>query len=191
MNRILTITVLATLIVSLVLGLTIRERALAQSNREDKVAIKSLVLSGTEAFNRHEDEEAIKSLILAWTEASNRHDAKAGTAFFTLDADYVNVFGRWSKGVTEIEKFRKERYDTALKESKITPIDIQIRFIRPDVAIVHELHDFRGMVGPNGEKMPTQRELGIRVLVKEHGKWFVTAFHNTVVRPVESPARKK
>jgi len=78
-----------------------------------------------------------------------------------------------------------------LKEAKITPIDIQIRFIRPDVAIAHEVHDFSGMLGSNGEKMPTQRELSIRVLVKEHGKWLVTAFQNTVVRPVGSPTREK
>ena len=171
MKRILTITVPAIVTISLVLGFTIRERALAESNRKD--------------------EEAIRSLILAWTEASNRHDAKAGTAFFTPDADFVNVFGSWSKGVTEIERFRKERYDTALKEAKITPLDISIRFIRPDVAIAHELHDLSGMLGANGEKMPTQRELSIRVLVKEQGKWHVSAFQNTTVRPVGSPAREK
>jgi len=160
----------AVVVISLVLSFMVNQNASAQGTRKD--------------------EEAIRSLLIAWTEASNAHDAKAGTAFFTPDADYVNVLGSWSKGVSAIEKFRKDRYDTVLKESKITPIDIQIRFIRRDVAVVHELHDFSGMLGPNGEKMPTQRELGIRVLVKQRGKWLVTAFHNTVVRPTASLGEK-
>ena len=47
-------------------------------------------------FSRAEEEEAIRSVILASIETFNRHDAKAGTGFFTADADFVNVFGRWS-----------------------------------------------------------------------------------------------
>ena len=171
MNRNLLNAVRAVAPVSLVLCLAVSEGALAQASRMD--------------------EEAIRKLLAAWTQASNNHDAKAGTAFFTSDADYVNVFGSWSKGATAIEKFRKDRYETVLKDSRIAPIDIKIRFIRPDVALVHELHDFSGMLGPNGEKMPTQRELGIRVLVKQHGKWLVAAFHNTVVRPAAASAGEK
>ncbi len=48
-----------------------------------------------------------------------------------------------------------------------------------------------GMLAPDGEKMPPHKELGIRVLVKQHGKWLITAFHNTMVRPAEPPARAK
>lgn len=81
--------------------------------------------------------------------------------------------------------------ETVLKEAKITLLDLRIRFIRPDVAIVHELHEMSGMLNDDGEKMPPDQELGIRVLVKEQGKWLITAFHNTIVRTVEPPARAK
>lgn len=39
--------------------------------------------------------------------------------------------------------------------------------------------------------MPPHQERSIRVLVKEHGKWLTTAFHNTIVRNAEPPIRGK
>jgi len=156
------ITVLTVGAASLALGYTILERTPAQNNRDDEKAIERVILDGIGAFNRH--------------------DAIAGTASFTEDADFVNVYGKWSRGATEIERSRKERFETALKEAKIKLLELHVRFIRPDVAIAHEAHELSGMLGPNGEKTPAQRELSIRVLVKEQGKWLVTAFHNTVVR---------
>lgn len=167
MKRNLAITVPAIIVFSLSLTFTVGESALAQGNQKDEEAIRKVILDGIEAFNRH--------------------DAKAGTVFFTEDADFVTVYGRWSRGAAEIERSRKERFETALKEAKIKLLDLRVRFIKPDVAIAHETHELSGMSGPKGEKMPTLRELSIRVLLKQQGKWLITAFHNTVVRPPESP----
>lgn len=171
MKQILAITVPAIVTISLALSLTIGESALAQSNRKDEAAIRKVILDGIESFNRH--------------------DAKAGTVFFAEDADFVNVYGRWSRGPADIERSRTERFQTALREAKIKLVDLRIRFIKPDVAIAHETHELSGMVGPDRERVPSQRELSIRVLVKKRGKWLVTAFHNTVVRAAESPTREK
>jgi uncharacterized protein (TIGR02246 family) len=166
MKRNLPIIVLAIIVISLALSFTVGESALAQGSHKDEEAIRKVILDGIEAFNRH--------------------DAKAGTVFFTEDADFVTVYGRWSKGAAEIERSRKERFETALKEAKIKLLDLRVRFIKPDVAIAHETHELSGMLSPKGEGMPTLRELSIRVLVKKRDKWLITAFHNTVVRAAES-----
>jgi uncharacterized protein (TIGR02246 family) len=128
MKRILAITVPAIVIISLALSLTIGESALAQGNRKDEEAIRKVILDGIEAFNRH--------------------DAKAGTVFFTEDADFVTVYGRWSRGAAEIERSRKERFETALREAKIKVVDLRVRLIKPDVALAHETHELSGMLGP-------------------------------------------
>ena len=132
MKRIFAITVQAVVITSLTLSLTIAESALAQSNRKDEAAIRKVILDGIESFNRH--------------------DAKAGTVFFAEDADFVNVYGRWSRGPADIERSRTERFQTALREAKIKLVDLRIRFIKPDVAIAHETHELSGMVGPDRER---------------------------------------
>ena len=139
-------------------------------------------ISQTQASSK--DEKAIRSLILERIESfNNKHEAPQSAAF-TPDADFVNVYGMWRRGPAEIEGRQGERMKTVLKDAKITVQDLRIRFVRPDVAIVHETHEMSGMRNDKGETMPPQQELSIRVMVKEQGKWLITAFHNTIVRPV-------
>jgi uncharacterized protein (TIGR02246 family) len=133
------------------------------------------------------DEQAIRKIVLDRIESFNRHEAPA-PGFFTADADFVNVYGMWRKGPAEIEQGQGERMRTVLKDARVTLRDLRIRFVRPDVAIVHQRHEMSGMLSPSGEKMPPHEEVGIRVMVKEQGTWLVTAFHNTIVRP-EQPRR--
>jgi len=136
--------------------------AQTQKHSKDEAIIRRFLLERIEAFNRHEGPQA---------------------AVYTSDADFVNVYGMWRKGPAEIEGRQKERMETVLKNAKITLIDLRIRFVRPDVAIVHQKHEMSGMLDAEGRTMPPHQELGIRVMVKEHGQWLTTAFHNTIVRP--------
>lgn len=142
------------------------------------------------AWASSEDEEAIRKICLDRIERFNTlHEPPQG-AHFTADADFVNVYGMWRRGAAEIERGQGERMKTVLKNAKITLEDLRIRFIKPDVAIVHQLHEMSGMLTPKGETMPPHRELSIRVMVKQEGKWLTTAGHNTIVRPPEpAPAK--
>jgi|SRR5438093_7381074 len=134
-----------------------------------------------------EDEDAITRICLERIERFNKTHEPPRAAEFTPDADFVNVYGMWRKGAAEIEARQGERMKTVLKEARITSLDLRIRFLRPDVAIVHQTQEMTGMLSLDGQKMPPHRERSIRVLVKEQGKWLTTAFHNTIVRDVEPP----
>lgn len=146
---------------------------------------------GSQASARSEDEEAIRRICLERIERFNSKHEPPLARDFTSDADFVNVYGMWRKGAAEIEARQKERMDTVLKEAKMTLLDLRVRFVRPDVAIVHQTHEMSGMLSSEGRKMPPHQERSIRVLVKEHGKWLTTAFHNTIVRNAEPPIRGK
>lgn len=141
--------------------------------------------------NRAEDENAVRRICLERIERFNKTHEPPRASEFTPDADFVNVYGMWRKGSAEIEARQGERMKTVLKEAKMTLLDLQIRFIRPDVALAHQTHEMSGMLSPDGQKMPPHRERSIRVLVKEQGRWLTTAFHNTIVREAEPPARTK
>lgn len=154
-------------------------------------AIGTLVtlLVGTVAGQRNQtktksDEEAIRKILLERVESFNRHEAPRANTF-TADADFVNVYGLWRKGAAEIEARQGERMQTVLKDAMMTLIELRVRFIKPDVAIVHQRHEIGGMRDAAGKTMPTVQELSIRVMVKQKAKWLTTAFHNTIVRPVE------
>ena len=133
------------------------------------------------------DEATIRKIILGRADSFNRHETPAPGSF-TADADFVNAYGMWRKGPEEIEARQGERMKTVLKDAQIKLVDVHIRFIRSDVAIVHQKHEMSGMLGAEGAKLPPQEELSIRVMVKERGEWLTTAFHNTIVRANEGSA---
>ena len=130
-------------------------------------------------------EAELKTHLLQTIERFNRHEMRPPESpGFTPDADFVNVQGRWMKGVDQIRRGQKEEGVTRLKDAQIKLVELDIRFIRPDVAIVHQLHVLSGKRRPeDGTPLPPQRQLSTRVLVKEQGQWITTAFQNTIVEP--------
>ena len=128
-------------------------------------------------------EEAIKSLMLQTTDAFNKHDAKAWAQFCTPDAQLVTVRGESMKGVAEIEKGLAAIFETRGRRATLRTLDIAVRFIRPDVALVHLTNEMSGVISADGQQQPSHHELSIRVVVKEREVWRITAFHNTIVQP--------
>ena len=132
------------------------------------------------AQDRLDDEGAIKRVIVAMDDAFNSH--KPDSALFTQDADFVNVNGTWLKGAADIESGRRTAFETRLKNAHTKSLEVRIRFIRPDVAIVHVTSETAGIATSDGRELPPQKELNIRVLTRENGRWLVAAFHNTPLR---------
>jgi len=128
------------------------------------------------------DEDAIKQVIAATTEAFSRHDAKAWVKFCTPDARLVTVRGESMNGVREIEKGLTTIFQTRGRNVTLNTLAVAVRFIRPDVALAHVTNQLSGLVNPEGQTLPSQQELSIRVLVKDQGAWRITAFHNTIVQ---------
>lgn len=128
------------------------------------------------------DEDAVKAVIAATTDAFTRHDAKAWVKFCTPDAQLVTVRGESMKGVAEIEKGLRRIFETRGRQVRLETLDVAVRFIRPDVALAHVTNELSGLVSPDGRTLPSHQELSIRVLVKDQGKWLITAFHNTILQ---------
>jgi uncharacterized protein (TIGR02246 family) len=147
------------------------------------------VIAKAQSQIRREDEEAIKHVIAETTEAFNKHDVKAFTRFYTPDAELVTVRGERMKGAAEIEKGLATIFATRATGATLKLLDVSIRFIKSDVAVAHVVNEMSGVTNAEGQKMPSHRELSIRVLVKQSGVWRVTAFHNTIINTPQTPAR--
>ena len=145
-------------------------------------ATPGLAAASAQTADTRADEEAIKALMLQTTDAFNRHDAKAWAQFCTPDAQLVTVRGESMKGVAEIEKGLATIFATRGRQSHLQTLDVAVRIIRPDVALVHLTNEMSGVRSPDGQQQPAHRELSIRVVVKEGGVWRITAFHNTIVQ---------
>ncbi len=128
-----------------------------------------------------DDEAAIRQIVADMTEASGRGDAKAVTRMHTEDADFVTGRGERFAGAAEIERRLSAIFATRGVEVQVTTLNLTVRFVRPDVAIVHVTNELRGLVGPDGRQLPAQRELSIRVFTKDAAAWRAAAFHNAIV----------
>jgi len=125
------------------------------------------------------DEAAIRQIVVQQIQdAWNAKDGRAFAAPFAPDADYVNVLGRYSTGRDVIEKEHTALFSTIHKESHNLRAVQSIRFLRPDVAVVHV--EGRLWTRPGGE--PRGHNINLMVMTKDDGKWSIAAFQNTPIR---------
>jgi uncharacterized protein (TIGR02246 family) len=139
------------------------------------------------------DEEAVRKAVNGFAETWNRHDMNALGALFTTDADFVNVVGiHWkaresiqlntaflhgvipadSAGVT----LPKSAYGI-FKTSNITHKQVDVRFLREDVAVAHVHGELQG----DARTKDPRRTLLVMILTKENGRWLVAVAQNTEI----------
>lgn len=124
------------------------------------------------------DEAAIRENVRQMETGWN---AKSGALFakpFAADADYVVVNGMHLRGREAIEKSHQHIFDTFYKNSTLSVSVKQIRFLRPDVAVVHVNGHNRFKQGAEIIEMDGTVTL---VMTKEKGDWKIVAFQNTRV----------
>jgi uncharacterized protein (TIGR02246 family) len=134
------------------------------------------------------DLEAIKQIEKDWEAAWNRHDMKALTALVAEDVDFVTVAGLWLKGRKEFEEQHTAIHAMRFKESVRTTTDVQVKFLKPDVAIVHVKGVIKGEKAPDGTPLQPRPGIFTRVVTKENGKWLIKASQNTAISA--APATK-
>src|SRR5207249_10008253 len=131
------------------------------------------------AADRQADEAAIRDVAQTrQQEACNQHVAKAYAALFAEDGDVVNIVGWWWKGRKEIESQLSDAFAFVFRESTLTITQVDIRFLRPKIAVAHARWTMSGAKTP--PTIPEPRE-GIHTLVlqKLGGNWMIEAIQNT------------
>lgn len=126
----------------------------------------------------------VDSLVAAW----NVHDPGRFAAAFHSDADFTNVFGMHAKGAEAIAGFHAPLFETMFRDSKLMATDTEVRFIRPDVAVIDARWEMTGARDPDGNEWPARRGLMNLVVTPEDGGWSVAVMHNMDL-PAEELAR--
>jgi len=133
--------------------------------------------------NSSTDEAAIRQVVQQVQDGWNAHDGKAFAAPFAPDADYVVVNGMNLKGRGGIEKGHTAIFTTIYKDSHNVATVKSIRFLRPDVAVVHIEWNLEFRAGGETRK---GHAMNTMVMTKEGGKWSIAAFQNT---PIQAEGR--
>lgn len=142
------------------------------------VVAVSLAAQATQA-SQQDDENAIRQVEAGWQDAWNRHDMNALVSLFADDADFVQVNGRRWVGTDEIKKNHLILHSMQFKESVWHNHATDVRFVAPDVAVVHQTWDLSGDKNPDGSLRDPRNGIFTQVIVKRDGKWLIIASQNT------------
>lgn len=124
-----------------------------------------------------EDDKALRTIVQTLEDGWNAGDSAKFASPFASDADYVIVNGQHIRTRAVIDFGHKQIFGTIYKGSKNKHTIKQIRFLKPDVAIVHVEWNL-----VYGEKLENKnRAMNSIIALKKDGKWEIAAFHNTPI----------
>ena len=134
----------------------------------------------------HRTDSELSDLFVRMCAAWTAGDADAYGACFTEDSDYVSYDGTHAQGRSAMVDNHDRLFKGVLTGSALVGHVESIRYLRPDVAVLHATGSVR---------MPWRSELPKRrlsrqtiVAVNTPDGWRVAALHNGRVRPVTIPS---
>ena len=128
------------------------------------------------------DETAVGALYQELMHAWNEGSSEAYAAAFAEDGDLIGFDGTHFKGRQEIAPFHQRLFETYLKGTRLVGEVTSVRFLSPDVAVMHAL----GGTVMRGKSQPAPERDSIQTLIaiKRGGQWRLAAFQNMSVRPM-------
>ena len=149
------------------------------------------LMSGSASTSRSDDEAAIRALYQQLMDGWNRGSGEAFAAPFAEDGELVGFDGTHLKGRQEIASFHQQLFDTYVKGSRLVGKIRSVRFLTPDVAVMHTVG---GTIMAGQTDIEPERN-SVQTLVAEKGDkggWRLAAFQNTraqyLGRPEQSQA---
>lgn len=120
-----------------------------------------------------------EQLVAAFNDAWNRHDMDAFSALQAEDADFVNVFGMWWHGRPEIHKNHVGIHETVFRQSRLSSVRVETRFVAPDIAVVRWAWELTGVVTPEGKPAPDMQGILVHVARREGDRLRIVTTQNT------------
>ena len=120
-------------------------------------------------------------------EGWNKGDGDVFAAPFAEDADLVGFDGTHLKGRREIASFHQRLFDTFVKDSRLIGKVRNVRFLTPDVAIMHAVG---GTIMGGQSDIESERNSVHTIVVKKgdiNSQWRIVAFQNTRAQYIGRP----
>lgn len=139
-----------------------------------------------------EDVAAIQKVVTdAVDEGWGKFDVAHTTAEYTPGAYWINAYGIEKEGKEEIEKFVTRIFAApGMRHRKQLPLVFRlIRFIRPDIALVHTRQDTIDQLKADGTPEGSRVSHVFRIMLKREGKWLTDSFQVMDEKPSSRPAQ--
>lgn len=130
------------------------------------------------------DDAQIKTLVQHMEDGWGKKDGKLFAKGFADNADYVVINGMYINGKENIAGGHQGIFDSFYKETTLEIGVLSIRYLRPDIAIVHVNAHLTG----NSMGKPVNHKAMITLVAeKTTNGWQIDAFQNTKIE--EQPKR--
>ena len=141
-------------------------------------------------MNATQDELAVRRLVDGLVAGWNAHDGTAFARPFAADADFTNVMGLRARGRETIARGHDEIFATLFKDTTLSAVVEQVRFLRADVAVAEVTFTLRKNDGTPWGGFP--RSLVSFVAVRDCEAWSIAVFRNMVPfeRPLTGPLER-
>ncbi|RSK46866.1 SgcJ/EcaC family oxidoreductase [Hymenobacter rigui] len=132
------------------------------------------------------DDQAVRAvvdhIVLNW----NNHQYQDMATYTTPDVHWVSMVGMWWQGREAVQLGHQVIFDRMYQGVKFVPGPVTVRAITPEVAIANLTCHVGAFYPPDGvnrgtNKMGDDENILTLVLVKQQGRWLLTAAQNTVV----------
>jgi uncharacterized protein (TIGR02246 family) len=139
-----------------------------------------LVMAAALSVSGHTDadEREVHKLPKTFAEAMTKHDPHELANIMSGDVDFVTVGAMWLHGRPDFEKYHARLLSGRFSELTLTALQIAIRFLRPDMAIVHWSWRITGDRNIDGTKRQPRYGMMTMVAEKRRGAWFVVTAQN-------------
>ena len=127
----------------------------------------------------NQGEEALRALPKAFAAAWAKRDAQELAKIVAEDVDFVTVGAVWLQGRVDFAKYHASLLQGRAHESTLTPLETSVRFIRPDLAVVHWSWGIKGDRNLDGSARAPRFGLMTMVAEMRAGTWLVVAAQNT------------
>jgi uncharacterized protein (TIGR02246 family) len=134
-------------------------------------------------FHSSKDEAGVRKTLDKYADSWNQHDMKTFASLFTEDCDYVNIGGAHWQGVEENVRQHTRLFRDRLAGVVQSSTNVQIRFPRQMWHWFTPIGMSLATPDRREKRSMCLKEITTMILIKVDGRWLITAFQNTEVRP--------
>jgi uncharacterized protein (TIGR02246 family) len=133
------------------------------------------------------DEAAVRNIPQAFAAAWATHDGHELAKLMAEDVDLVNVGGDWLQGRADFELYHSRLLSGRFRESTLVPLQTVVRFLRPNLAVVHCSWKIQG--DKSEDLTPRKPRFGLFTMVveKRDAGWLIVEAQNTNWLPGPNP----
>ena len=133
------------------------------------------------------DEAAVRNIPQLFAAAWAKHNGHELAKIMSEEVDFVNVGGDWLHGRADFELYHSRLLSGRFKESTIVPLEAVVRFLRPDLAVIHWSWKIQG--DKNEGLTPRKPRFGLFTMIveKKDAGWLIVEAQNTNWIPGPNP----